>query len=131
MPTNLGNLAIRNQVTTHSMDIDRPGALQHVFEVVVGFIDGQSHEIIGSHSEAHTPFLATLALFILFCNLIGGYRPAEIVALDLIAAIAPQVCELGFGFHTFGDHVQLRGPRVIADPVDDRHLRAGHRARVF
>jgi F-type H+-transporting ATPase subunit a len=53
------------------LSVDRPGALQHTFEGVVGFIDGQSHEIIGPHSEAHTPFLVSLALFILFCNLIG------------------------------------------------------------
>ncbi len=51
--------------------MDRPGALQHAFEGVVGFIEGQSHEIIGPHSEGHTPFLVALALFILFCNLIG------------------------------------------------------------
>jgi F-type H+-transporting ATPase subunit a len=53
------------------LSVDRPGALQHTFEGVVGFIDGQSHEIIGPHSEVHTPFLVALALFILFCNLIG------------------------------------------------------------
>jgi F-type H+-transporting ATPase subunit a len=53
------------------LSVDRPGALQHTFELVHGFIEQQSHEIIGPHSEAHTPFLVTLALFILFCNLIG------------------------------------------------------------
>ena len=53
------------------LSVDSPGALQHTFEGVAGFIDGQSHEIIGPHSEAHTPFLVSLALFILFCNLIG------------------------------------------------------------
>src|SRR5689334_13507460 len=53
------------------LSVDRPGALQHVFEGVEGFIQGQSNEIIGHHSEGYTPFLATLAFFILFCNLIG------------------------------------------------------------
>ena len=53
------------------LSVDRPGALQHTFEGAVGFIDGQSREIIGPHSEGHTPFLVSLALFILFCNLIG------------------------------------------------------------
>jgi F-type H+-transporting ATPase subunit a len=54
-----------------SLSVDRPGALQHCFEGVVGFIEQQSHEIVGPQSEGHTPFLVTLALFILFCNLIG------------------------------------------------------------
>src|SRR5215468_5159932 len=54
-----------------SLSVDRPGALQHSFEGLVGFIEGQSHEIVGPHSEGHTPFLVSLWLFILFCNLIG------------------------------------------------------------
>jgi len=53
------------------LSVDRPGALQHTFEGLVGFIEGQSHEIVGPHSEGHTPFLVSLWLFILFCNLIG------------------------------------------------------------
>jgi len=53
------------------LSVDKPGALQHVFEGVAGFIEQQSHEIIGPHSEAYTPFLVALALFILCCNLIG------------------------------------------------------------
>jgi F-type H+-transporting ATPase subunit a len=53
------------------LSVDRPGALQHVFEGAHGFIEGQSREIIGHHSEAFTPFLAALGFFILSCNLIG------------------------------------------------------------
>src|SRR5258708_24999541 len=53
------------------LSVDRPGALQHIFEGVEGFIQGQSNEIIGHHSEGYTPFLAALFFFILFCNLIG------------------------------------------------------------
>jgi len=53
------------------LSVDEPGALQHVFEGVHGFIQGQSEEIIGHHSEGFTPFLVALFLFILLCNLIG------------------------------------------------------------
>jgi F-type H+-transporting ATPase subunit a len=53
------------------LSVDRPGALQHMFEGVEGFIQSQSNEIIGHHSEGYTPFLAALGLFILSCNLIG------------------------------------------------------------
>ncbi len=53
------------------LSVDSPGALQHVFEGAHGFVQGQSHEIIGHHSEGFTPFLMTLGLFILVCNLIG------------------------------------------------------------
>jgi len=53
------------------LSVDKPGALQHIFEAAHGFIEGQNQEIIGHHSEDYTPFLITLALFILSCNLIG------------------------------------------------------------
>ncbi|MGA2695582.1 MAG: F0F1 ATP synthase subunit A [Terriglobales bacterium] len=53
------------------LSVDSPGGLQHVFEGLQGFVEGQSHEIIGPHSEAYTPFLMALGLFILIGNLIG------------------------------------------------------------
>ena len=73
------------------LSVDRPGALQHAFEELAGFIEGQSHEIIGPHSVAHTPFLVALALFILFCNLIGlipGFEsPTAVPSVPLGCAI--------------------------------------------
>jgi F-type H+-transporting ATPase subunit a len=53
------------------LSVERPGGLQHVFEGLHGFISGQSHEIIGHHSEGFTPFLTSLFIFILSCNMIG------------------------------------------------------------
>jgi len=54
-----------------SLSVDRPGALQHVVEGAEGFVNNQSEEIIGHHSEGFTPFLMTLGFFILLMNLIG------------------------------------------------------------
>jgi F-type H+-transporting ATPase subunit a len=53
------------------LSVDRPGALQHIFEGAHNFVQQQSREIIGPHSEGYTAFLVTLGLFILICNLIG------------------------------------------------------------
>ena len=53
------------------LSVDQPGGLQHMFEWAEGFVQNQSHEIIGHHSEGYTPFLMTLLFFILFCNLLG------------------------------------------------------------
>ena len=53
------------------LSVDSPGGLQHVFEGIEGFINNQSEEIIGHHSEGYTAFLAALGFFILLCNLIG------------------------------------------------------------
>jgi F-type H+-transporting ATPase subunit a len=53
------------------LSVDNPGGLQHTFEWLHNAIQGQSAEVIGHHSEGFTPFLVTLALFILLGNLLG------------------------------------------------------------
>jgi F-type H+-transporting ATPase subunit a len=53
------------------LSVDKPKSLQHIFEGVHGFIENQSKEIIGPHSEMFTSFLVPLFIFILLCNLIG------------------------------------------------------------
>ena len=53
------------------LSVESPGGLQHIVEGLHGFIQNQSEEIIGHHSERFTPFLMALGLFILICNLMG------------------------------------------------------------
>jgi len=53
------------------LSVESPGALQHAFEGIEGFVLSQSQEIIGHHSERFTPFLVALGLFILIGNMIG------------------------------------------------------------
>jgi F-type H+-transporting ATPase subunit a len=53
------------------LSVDKPGGLQHTFEWFEDFIQEQSDEIIGPHSEPYTAFLTTLGLFILCCNVLG------------------------------------------------------------
>ena len=58
--------------TRSRISVDRPGALQHVFEVIEEFVNHQSEEIIPAHgTEKFTPFLVALGAFILISNLIG------------------------------------------------------------
>jgi F-type H+-transporting ATPase subunit a len=53
------------------LSVDRPGALQHLFEGAEGFVGQQAHEMIGHGSERFVSFLTALGFFILSCNLIG------------------------------------------------------------
>ncbi len=73
------------------LSVEKPGALQHVIESTETFIQQQSSEIIGHHSEGFTAFLVTLTLFILICNLIGlipGFEsPTAAPAVPLGCAI--------------------------------------------
>ena len=58
-------------LTRSRLSVEKPGTLQHLFEIVQGFIEDQSHEIIGHGGEEFTSFLTVQFLFILLCNLIG------------------------------------------------------------
>ncbi len=88
------------------LSVDRPGGLQHSFEIVEGFIQAQSDEIIGHPSEGYTPFLAALFFFILFCNLIGvipGFEsPTAVPIVPLGCAICAFVYYQVQGFKHSG-----------------------------
>jgi F-type H+-transporting ATPase subunit a len=53
------------------LSVDNPGGLQHTMEAIEGFVGGLGSEIIGHGYERYVPYLVTLGLFILTCNLIG------------------------------------------------------------
>jgi F-type H+-transporting ATPase subunit a len=88
------------------LSVDNPGALQHVFEGAHGFVEGQSQEIVGPHSEHFTPFLVTLAFFILTCNLLGlvpGFEsPTAVPVVPLGCAVCAFVYYQSQGFRHHG-----------------------------
>ena len=53
------------------LSMDRPGKLQHLFEVIYTFLHGEAESSIGHEGPRFLPFIGTLFIFILFCNLIG------------------------------------------------------------
>jgi F-type H+-transporting ATPase subunit a len=53
------------------LSMDRPGKTQHLFEVIYTFLRGEAHDNIGHEGPRFLPFIGTLFIFILFCNLIG------------------------------------------------------------
>lgn len=53
------------------LSVERPGGLQHTMEVIHGFVADMTDEVIGHHSSKYVPYLVTLGMFILSCNLIG------------------------------------------------------------
>jgi len=78
------------------LSVDKPGALQHIFEGAHGFVQGQSHEIIGHHSEGFTPFLMALGFFILTCNLIGVIPGFESPTADKVVPLGLAVCAFAY-----------------------------------
>jgi len=53
------------------LSMDKPGKLQHIFEMIYGFLRGQSEEVMGHQGPHYLRMFNTLFVFILFCNLIG------------------------------------------------------------
>src|SRR3989442_669629 len=110
------------------LSVERPGPLQHIFEWAHGFIEGQSREIIGHHSEEFTSFLVALACFILISNLIGlipGFEsPTSVPVVPLGCAVCAFVYYQSHGFrrHGLGYLKQFIGPvwwlAIIMIPIE-------------
>jgi F-type H+-transporting ATPase subunit a len=83
------------------LSVEKPGALQHVFEGLNGFIQGQSEEMMGHGSESFTPFLVVLMLFILICNLIGVIPGFESPTALPVVPLGCAICAFAY-YHTQG-----------------------------
>ncbi|HLK51681.1 MAG TPA: F0F1 ATP synthase subunit A [Bryobacteraceae bacterium] len=53
------------------LSYDRPGKLQHIFELIYEFVHGQTEDQMGHSGGKYMTYFATIFIFILFCNLIG------------------------------------------------------------
>ena len=53
------------------LSVDRPGKLQHIFELFYDFVKGQAEDQVGHEAHRYLAFFGTIFIFILFCNLIG------------------------------------------------------------
>jgi F-type H+-transporting ATPase subunit a len=99
----VGLLLLSFIVLRSRLSVESPGGLQHVFESFEGFIEGESHNIIGHGSERFTPYLVVLFLFILIANLFG-------VIPGLESPTAFPVVPLGLALCTFA-YYQVQGLR--------------------
>jgi F-type H+-transporting ATPase subunit a len=124
-------------IVRFSLSVDRPGALQHSVEGIVGFVEQQSREIIGPHSEGFTPFLVALGLFILFCNLIGlipGFEsPTAVPIVPLGCAVVAFCYYQAQGFKHAGVKylAHFAGPMPILAPLMVPIELISHLARVM
>jgi F-type H+-transporting ATPase subunit a len=53
------------------LSVERPGGLQHTMEGIHGFVENMADEVVGHHGHKYVPYLVTLGMFVLTCNLIG------------------------------------------------------------
>src|SRR5260370_42511027 len=88
------------------LSVDRPGKVQHLFEALFGFIQGQASESVEHGSAKYVAFFATLFIFILFMNLIGiipGFEsPTMTPAVPLGLAVSGFLYYNWMGFRAQG-----------------------------
>ncbi len=106
------------------LSVDRPGKLQHIFEVIYEFIYAQAEEIVGhDHGPRYVAFFGTVFIFILFMNLIGlfpGFEsPTMSPNVPLGLAVITFLFYNGTGIkeHGFGYIKQFLGPMLIIAPL--------------
>ena len=77
-----------------SLNVERPGGVQHLAEMTHEFVNEQGEQIIGHGSERFTGYLTALFLFILVSNLMGLIPGLESPTADVVVP-------LGFALVTF------------------------------
>ena len=89
------------------LSVESPGALQHTMEGINGFISNMADEVIGHHGSKYVPYLVTLGMFILTCNLIGLIPGLE---SPTAVVIVPLGCALLTWFYYHYQGVKTNGP---------------------
>jgi F-type H+-transporting ATPase subunit a len=89
------------------LSAENPGGLQHTFEGLHGFIQGQSNEIIGHHSEPYTAFLVVLFAYVLLCNLLGVIPGFESPTATPAVPLGLAICAF---FYYNAKGIQKQGP---------------------
>lgn len=87
-----------------TLSVENPGSVQSLGEIIHEFVSGQADSIIGHGHEPYLPFVTTVLLFILLCNLFGLLPGIE-------TPTANPVVPLGVALLTFA-YYNLHGVRV-------------------
>ena len=89
------------------LSVERQGGLQHTMEAIYGFVGDMADEVIGHHSSKYVPYLVTLGMFILSCNLIGLVPGLE---SPTAVPIVPLGCALLTWFYYHYQGLRTNGP---------------------
>jgi F-type H+-transporting ATPase subunit a len=98
------------------LSVDRPGKLQHIFEIFYEFVRASSEEMVDHGAHKYIPFFGTIFLFIFCMNTLGlipGFvaptmSPAVPMGMALSLFVFYQAA--GIKAHGFGYIKQFLGP---------------------
>lgn len=100
------------------LSVESPGGVQHLAEMLHEGIGGQARDIIGHHYDRYVPYVITMFLFIVLCNLIGlvpGFvSPTQFPYVPLGCALATFVY---YNFHGVREQGPVHYAAHFAGPV--------------
>jgi F-type H+-transporting ATPase subunit a len=106
------------------LSVDKPGKLQHCFELLYEFLRAQAEEVVGHGSKRFLAYFGTIFIFVLFMNLVGVIPTLEsptmfvIVPFGLAVATFIYYHSAGLRVHGVGGYVkQFFGPIIWLAPV--------------
>ena len=105
------------------LSVDKPGKLQHLFELAYEFVNASAEEVVGHDGPRYTAFFGTIFLFILFMNLIGlipGFdSPTMYPMVPLGLAVVTFIFYHGTGLRANGAGYikQFLGPFLLLIPL--------------
>ena len=121
-----------------SLSADKPGKLQHTFELLYGFIKKQASDVGIEHPEKYSAFFGTLFIFIAAMNLIGIIpifeSPTMEVAVPVGLAVSTWVYYHVMGVRELGPGKYLKhflGPVIWLAPLMIFIEIIGHVARML
>jgi F-type H+-transporting ATPase subunit a len=106
-----------------SLSVDKPGKLQHIFEVLYGFFKTSAEEAGIEHGDKFLPYFGTVFIFILAMNLIGIFPAFEAPTMSPTVTLGLALCTFvyynGWGFreHGIGYLKQFLGPVLVLAPL--------------
>ncbi len=117
------------------LSVDKPGKLQHIFELFYEFVRASSEEMIEHGANKYVPMIGTIFLFIFFMNTLGlipGFVSPTMfpwVPMGMALAIVVFYHSAGIKANGFGYIKQFLGPVVWLMPLLFPIEIASHAAR--
>ena len=106
------------------LSVDKPGKLQHCFELIYEFLHAQAEEVVGHGSKRFLAFFGTIFIFVLFMNLVGIVPSLEsptmfpMVPAGLAVATFIYYNAAGLRANGVGGYIkQFLGPMLWLAPV--------------
>jgi F-type H+-transporting ATPase subunit a len=116
-------LALIFAILRPRLSVDRPGGLQHIFELIYDFVHGQAEDQVGHDGAKYTGYFFTIFIFILVSNLIGLIpcfeSPTNFAYVTCGCAMATFLYYHGVGIKALGFKypLQFMGPMIALAPL--------------